>query len=36
LLTFESIGKKLQVRVTLNDSTAGVSPEFDKINILYK
>ncbi len=35
LHTFTSTGNQLKIRVTLNESTSGVSPEFDKICSLY-
>ena len=35
LHTFTTTGKQLRVRVTLNESTSGVSPELDKINLLH-
>ncbi|MCP3684485.1 MAG: hypothetical protein GY861_17610 [bacterium] len=36
LITFSTTGKSLVVRVTLNEERAGVSPAFDKLNLLYK
>jgi len=32
--TFISVGSSLVLEITLNESTSGVSPEFDKVNIL--
>lgn len=34
LLEFTSTGSQLRVEITLNESTTGVSPEIDKINLL--
>jgi len=34
--TFSSTGKNLRVKINLAESTAGVSPEFDSICVLYK
>jgi len=33
--TFLSVGKLLLLEITLNESTSGVSPEFDKVNLGY-
>lgn len=36
ILYFTTTGKYLKLEITLNESTSGVSPQFEKVDLLYK